>query len=467
MHQWAKDSTYYHVVIDRFATGRQQFRCKRRADYSQQLREWMGGNIFGITQSLDYLEHLGIAVILLSPFFRGKKYHGYWVTDFMQVDPHTGTTQQLRQLIESAHKKNIRIIMDLPVTHCHITSSLAQQAISKNDSSLRDWFHYDPDGDFQGFFGDANLPEFNLEFLPAINYLKKVITYWLEFGIDGIRFDHAKSPSPAFWLRITSYLQEVFPHVFLLGENWHESGSIGSLSPYLHAELNIPLSLQIRRHIQSPEQTTIKQIIQTVEQQLSLHLQGYLLPTFLDNHDMERISLLAKGNLSLTALAFLLQLTLPHPPIIYYGSERAHRQTQNLAKSSHERDRYFREPMEWQEGNEMAELIRNIIAFRNQHIAWFTSNPPIMQVYNNLTLAYSYYRDSTVINIVINFSNKQSEIILPSVPESAFLLRNGAIINNIHTSKTYKLEAYSAAITKTSQKLVDQPILYESQFNLS
>ena len=466
MHQWAKDSTYYHIVIDRFATGRQEFNFSPTTSYSQQLREWMGGNISGITQSLDYLEYLGIGVLLLSPFFRGKKYHGYWVTDFMQVDPHIGTLQQLRELIESAHKRNIRVIMDLPVTHCHINCPLVQQAISENDSGFHDWFLYNHNGNFQGFFGDADLPEFNLEFPPVVNYLKKVIRYWLELGIDGIRFDHAKRPGPPFWLQITSYLRDLFPQVFLLGENWHESGSIGSLSPYLDAELNIPLSLEMRELIQKPEKTTIKQIIQSLQLQQNHQQRGYLLPTFLDNHDMERICLLASDNQPLIALAFLLQLTLPYPPIIYCGSERAQSQTHNLAKDSYERDRYFREPMNWQQGDKMAAWVRKIISFRNEHIDWFTSNPPVMQVYGNSTLAYSYHRAKITLTIVINFSEIQNEIILHSSPESTWLVDDVAI-QNISTNKVHKLEAYNAAIFKTVHKKHKQHMGQKSSWQLS
>lgn len=82
---WARCSTFYHLMIDRFATGKCQFRHAKAPRYDQQLTDWMGGSLTGIIESLDYLRDLGIGALLLTPFFRGRKYHGYWTTDFFST----------------------------------------------------------------------------------------------------------------------------------------------------------------------------------------------------------------------------------------------------------------------------------------------------------------------------------------------------------------------------------------------
>ncbi len=71
MLHWASRSTFYHIVIDRFATGKNRFQYSKGPHYQQDLRQWMGGNIGGIAQSLDYLQDLGIGALLLTPFFKG------------------------------------------------------------------------------------------------------------------------------------------------------------------------------------------------------------------------------------------------------------------------------------------------------------------------------------------------------------------------------------------------------------
>lgn len=80
-------------------------------------REWHGGTFRGIIEKLDYLEKLGVQAVHLTPFFRGLAYHGYWVTDFLSVDPHLGSEEDLQLLISLLHERGIRFIMDLVVSH--------------------------------------------------------------------------------------------------------------------------------------------------------------------------------------------------------------------------------------------------------------------------------------------------------------------------------------------------------------
>lgn len=446
MLQWAAESTYYHIVIDRFATGKTHFGISNSQQMSNNLQNWMGGNIQGITYSLDYLQQLGIGVILLTPFFEGKKYHGYWTTDFKKVDHHFGNLQQLGQLIDSAHQHNIHVIMDLPITHCHRDALHARQALNNKNSPYRDWFYFDNEEKFLGFFGDSALPELNLELPEFRNYLKNIINYWLSLGFDGIRFDHAKRPSAAFWKNFTDYLSQQHSQVFLLGENWHESGKIGTLAPYLHGELNIPLCKALRQFVRQPGYQTIRQVMHHVKTQQHLRQQGYLLPTFLDNHDMERASHLAQNNHSIITLSYLIQLTLPYPPTIYYGSERAQAQSNNLPKGQYERDRFFREPMNWQEGEDMAKWIGSLTKYRNKYIAWFMSEPVTMDFPSVDIFRYSYLQHDTLITVLVNYGPGRQQIDLPAYPTEQ-LMGGNAIIHQAKDKKIkLQLQGYSGAI---------------------
>jgi glycosidase len=466
MFHWAAESTYYHLMIDRFATCANRFDFMSAQDYEQNLQQWMGGNMKAIICSLDYLQDLGIGAILLTPFVQGVKYHGYWVTDFEKVDPHFGTAQQLKQLIHSAHRRNIRVLMDLPITHCHRDSHYAQQGLASKSSPYRDWFLFDDNEKVRGFFGDSNLPELNLDRPNVIAFVKRIASYWLGFGFDGIRFDHAKRPSTAFWQELTDYLSEQHEQIFLLGENWHESGIIGGRSCYLHGELNIPLSQALSEFIKRPESNAIQQIAHHVRAQKSLRQHGYLLHTFLDNHDLERASYLAQNDQSVIALSYLFQLTLPYPPIIYYGSERGQSQSNNLPPDHVERDRFFREPMDWENGAEMRSWVGRLIKYRNKHIAWFMSEPMAMDFLNEKVFSYSYSHNNVLITVVINLSLEEQHILLPSPPVD-HVLGNGCVIQqSVNAIGRLRLGGRSGAIVNTERiavgRVANPPVTAEA-----
>lgn len=451
MRQWAAESTYYHLVIDRFATDKNHFTFSNRQQSDCKLQQWMGGSIHGITQSLDYLHQLGIGAILLTPFLKGKKYHGYWTTDFEKIDRHFGNQHQLKELIDAAHQRNIRVIMDLPITHCHRDSLYAKRALANKNSHYRDWFYINEEENFQGFFGDSALPELNLELPVLRNYLKTITDRWLGFGFDGIRFDHAKRPSTSFWNDFTGHLHKQHPQVFQLGENWHESGRIGTLSPYLHGELNIPLCKALRQFVKQPCLHTIKQIMHHISSQKDQRQQGYLLPTFLDNHDMERVSLLAEDKQSIIALTYLIQLTLPYPPIIYYGSERGQRQSCNQLNGQYERDRFFREPMDWQKGEDMVSWVSSLIKFRNKHIAWLMSEPVSINLLSANVITYDYAHKDTTITVYVNFNPNQQQIILPAFPAENLAGGKSVIRQSYDKKFELQLQGHSGAIIKSNQ----------------
>ena len=93
---WFKDSIIYQILIDRFAG----FKKKENWDKPQ----FLGGNLRGITEKLPYLKELGINTIWITPFYKCSEYHGYHITDFFKVDQNFGTIDDLKELINSAHK---------------------------------------------------------------------------------------------------------------------------------------------------------------------------------------------------------------------------------------------------------------------------------------------------------------------------------------------------------------------------
>lgn len=451
MQHWAAQSICYHIVIDRFATGKCRFDTIRGKEYNHSLQDWMGGNIEGIINSLGYLQDLGINTILLTPFFAGKKYHGYWTTDFEKVDPHFGDRHHLIRLIHCAHQHGIRIIMDLPITHCHHEAAIAMQSSNSQDSACREWFCTDDAGNFQGYFGDCSLPELNLDYPELRKYLKTTIDQWLKLGFDGIRFDHAKRPSLSFWQDFTSHVRINYPQVFLLGENWNDCGDVGSLSPFLHGELNIPLSNALRQFVKKPVQASIEAIITQVHNQQSLRRRGYLLPSFFDNHDMERAAQIAEGNKSILALGYLIQFTLPYPPIVYYGSERAQAQSSDLAPGSYERDRHFREPMDWQNGQDMLQWVKRLTFIRKCYFSWLYHGDFHLDYLDDYTFSYSYTYNDSRIAIYINYAAQPRRMSLPAGVVTSVTKQN----SRCHIDKQKQcihLDAYSGAVVQLTLK---------------
>ena len=108
--EWFKNAIIYHILIDRFAGVTNPERWEQP--------EFIGGNLRGIINKLDYLTDLGINAIWLSPFCQTNDYHGYHVTDFHKVEPRFGTLDDLKELIDKAHQSGIKIIADFVPNHC-------------------------------------------------------------------------------------------------------------------------------------------------------------------------------------------------------------------------------------------------------------------------------------------------------------------------------------------------------------
>ena len=107
---WFKHAIIYHILIDRFAG------FPSTENWDKPI--FLGGNIKGIQNKLEYLKNLGVNTIWISPFNKTSAYHGYHITDFNEIDPHFGTTEDLKDLIHSVHEHKMHIIADFVPNHC-------------------------------------------------------------------------------------------------------------------------------------------------------------------------------------------------------------------------------------------------------------------------------------------------------------------------------------------------------------
>ena len=361
-----KEEIIYHIFIDRFAG----FDIAR--DDSQPQR--IGGNLKAITKKLPYLKKLGITCVWLSPFYKAESYHGYDILDFFKVDEAVGKESDLEELIEKAHKMDIKVIADFVPNHCSEHHPFFIDARNNKDSKYRSWFYFKkwPD-DYLCFLDWKHLPKINLENREARTYILEAASFWLDKGLDGFRIDHAIGLPKKFLLELSKLAKDKI----LLGEVW-----LFGVSPK-HAESIKGINLhkvikESKKSGLSLEDEAIKELDtitvfldftfnSLIKDYLKGNLSGrqffykleehyknlkFILPTFLDNHDMNRLIFELANDKKLYKIASVLQFTMSQPPIIYYGDEIGLSQAMKIEELQSHGDVQARRRMEWEEQDE-------------------------------------------------------------------------------------------------------------------
>lgn len=311
-----------------------------------------GGNLKGIADKLDYLDSLGITAIWSCPVLEndmpGGSYHGYATTDYYRIDPRFGTNADWQDLIAQAHKRGIKVVMDMIFNHSGSNHPWMKDMPSK------DWYNhpegneltnfrlstihdpyvsdYDLDHTVNGWFVSA-MPDLNQKNPHLMKYLIQNSIWWIESSkINGIRMDtypYADMQGMAQWA--ADVLKE-YPNFNIVGECWYgneagpafwQSGS--KINP---VETNLPTVMDFKYNIDREkmffEETDPWNGLNHVYDHLAL---DYLYPdpqhilTFLDNHDTDRFLPEMPDSLGVwkQALAFL--LTSRGIPQLYYGTE--------------------------------------------------------------------------------------------------------------------------------------------------
>jgi glycosidase len=337
------------------------------------------GDFNGLTAKLDYLKDLGVGGIWLMPIMPSPTYHKYDVVNYKAVDPEYGTQEDFQKLVEEAHKRGIRILVDLIVNHTGSDHPWFKSAIEGKDSPYRDYYVWankdsvreqiskkttslDSDnitqwhpvnGDtlsehYYGFFW-GGMPDLNLDNQKVRQEFVEIGKYWLgEMKVDGFRLDAAKHIFPteratdnhAFWIWFREEMQKIKPDVYLVGEVWSKAQDVAPYLKGLPALFNFDMGYAITSVVQAGKDTiNLIGKYKEINDFFTKTTNEFIDATFLKNHDQNRIlsELGADQNKARVAAGIL--FTLPGTPYVYYGEE--------IGMLGVKPDEYIREPFLW------------------------------------------------------------------------------------------------------------------------
>lgn len=383
---WVRDAVFYQIFPDRFAGS-------SRVPKPGPLEPWdapptnfgfKGGDLLGIVEHLDHIESLGVNALYLTPVFQSASNHRYHTYDYLRVDPLLGGDAALRELLDAAHARDMRVILDGVFNHTgrgfwpfhHVLETGA-------GSPYRGWFLFDASaleagtpvnaypagrmrsgvatdepvpgeterdvaGDtssarsrlgYEAWWGMPALPKLNISEPAVREYVWGVAEHWLRFGIDGWRLDvPAEIDDPPFWAEFRRRCRAINPEAYLVGEIWHVAPEwlagdrFDALMNYPLAEaiigyvggrsLNEPLLRSHHEYGQAQRLDGAGFAARVGELGAAYAPETVAVQlNLLGSHDTPRAFSLLGGDREAMELAVLLQATLPGAPCTYYGDE--------------------------------------------------------------------------------------------------------------------------------------------------
>ena len=364
---WVRDAVFYQVFPDRFASSARVRKPGPLEPWSAPptFDGYKGGDLLGLAERLDELVDLGITAIYLNPIFSAASNHRYNAYDYLSVDPMLGGDAAFRELLDDAHARGIRVILDGVFNHSGRGFWPFHHVMEAGGASpYSDWFYldgevlthrrglgaYDDGRDgavparlgYRSWWDLPSLPKLRVENPDVREYLFGVAEHWLRFGIDGWRLDVPEDiEDETFWPEFCNRVRLINPEAYLLGEIWEEAPQ-WLTGDRFDAVMNYPLALAIlgfvggdhldnaiiagqvnyRRGLVALDGPTFGAELE--------HLMTALEPdviaaqfNLLGSHDTPRARSVMGGDPARLHLAMLLQLTLPGAPSIYYGDELA------------------------------------------------------------------------------------------------------------------------------------------------
>ncbi|MBX3064765.1 MAG: alpha amylase C-terminal domain-containing protein [Anaerolineae bacterium] len=409
---WVADSIFYQIFPERFANGDPSNDPAGVVSWeSTPTREnFFGGDLQGILDRLPYLEQLGINAIYMTPVFKARSNHKYDTCDYMTVDPAFGSNELLGKLIDSAHNRGIRIVLDAVFNHCGdgfwAFEDVAQRG---KQSPYWDWFmvrdyplQMNPPS-YQTCGGAAFLPKLNTRNLEVQDYLLKVAAYWIkEYGIDGWRLDVPWKADFDFWRRFRDVVKGIDPQSYIVGEFWRDARE-WLAGDTCDAVMNYPLrdtilDFSARDSMDGEDfgyEVNRLQKVYGNAAGVQLNLLG--------SHDTARILTVCREDVGRTQIAATALFTTVGVPMVYYGDEIG---------MTGENDPDCRKPMQWDSAKwnpALTDTYRRLIKARKQHPALVSGEYESLWTFNGIS-AYRRYNAEEQLVVILNPRDARNDI---------------------------------------------------------
>ncbi|RPJ28572.1 MAG: alpha-amylase [Chloroflexi bacterium] len=492
---WVQDAIFYQIFPDRFA------KSARNPAGSLPLEPWnspptvhgfKGGDLYGIAEKLDYLKDLGVTALYLNPIFASASNHRYHAYDYYKIDPLLGGNDAFRELLEKAHQRDIRIVLDGVFNHASRGFWQFHHVLENGiGSPYKDWFYFDTarlhgrqrwgayptdeelqalqNGEdslkaigYRGWWNLPALPKFNTNTPVVRNFLLDVAKYWVTLGIDGWRLDvPTEIDDDSFWQEFRYRVRQVNPEAYIVGEIWHESQRwlqgdqfdaimnydvtkpVLGFFPGKHLDLRV-LHQQSNYHgIQ--HQMDAHEFADRIDHNLQLYPRDitYAQMNLLDSHDTPRFLSCASGDKNALKLAWLFMFSYPGAPCIYYGDEIG---------LDGEHDPGCRKSFLWEEGQwdtNLLSYVKEVVALRKQNPALRRGDFTRLWSADG-TYAFSRSLDGNTLFIALNTSEspQQAEVTYgaQNPPQAVFGKASDISVNDGRLR--FKIPARSGVVLK-------------------
>lgn len=480
---FTSEDVLYLIMPDRFANGNPENDVvdgmrEKKIDRADSFARH-GGDIQGISNHLDYIADLGVTAIWLNPTqendMESGSYHGYAITDYYQIDRRFGSNEDFCALVEKAHERNLKVVMDMIFNHCGSENYLFK------DKPSKEWFNYHSNyvqtsfktasvmdihaSAFEkkiatdGWFTSV-MPDFNQRNRHVARYLIQSSIWWIEYaGINGIRQDTHPYADFDFMSQWCKEVLDEYPYFNIVGETWLNSNVL--VSYWLKdSKLAAPLNSNLPTVMDFPLQALINQAfdeetgewggglykLYDYQTQDLVYANPMNLLTFLDNHDTSRFAQtdeMAK-NLKRYKQAMVFLLTTRGIPQIYYGTEIL--MTGDKGKGDGDLRKDF--PGGWQGDtrncfakNGRTALENEAFEFTRQLLNWRKGNQVIgkgsLKHYSIQNGVYVYQREFNGKSVVIIMNGTDDSKELDLAPYQEILPRENAL--DVLTGKNVNL----------------------------
>lgn len=392
------ESVIYFMLTDRFFDGDSSNNDPHGMNYDTSKRgTYQGGDLKGITEKLDYLDELGVNTVWISPIVDNVKYdvrlgedgepyygyHGYWANDFSKLNPHFGTMDELHELIDELHARDMKLMVDVVLNHSgyglkDVDANLQNPPVgypSEEDRApFRDLLRQGTAVGSDEVVGElAGLPDFKTEDLAVRKQIIDWQTQWIDLAttpngntIDYFRVDTVKHVEDATWTAFKAALTEKKQDFKLIGEAWGASSTntLGYLNTGMMDSL---LDFEFKSIARSFVDGNIQSANEALQARHGKLSNTATLGQFLGSHDEDGFLHSLGGDLGKYKVAASLQATAKGQPVIYYGEELGQTGANNYPQYDNRYD------LAWDqvENNDVLNHYTKLLNFRANHSKTF------------------------------------------------------------------------------------------------